>query len=74
MTLSAYRTSDPVLPTAEDATLAQASSQILASYLQNKVERYAIKVMPDNATGETVEIPEEAFRLLLEILATSRSR
>jgi excisionase family DNA binding protein len=25
--------------------------------------------MQDNATGETVEIPEEAFRLLVEILA-----
>ncbi|MFB2978883.1 helix-turn-helix domain-containing protein [Microseira sp. BLCC-F43] len=69
MKLSAYPTSDPVLPTAEDATLAQAIGQILASYLPNKVARYAIKIMQDNATGETVEIPEEALRLLVEILA-----
>ena len=69
MTLSEYRISDPVLPTAEEATLAQTSSQILATYLPNKVASYAIKVMLDNATGETVEIPEEAFRLLVEILA-----
>ena len=47
MTLSEYRISDPVLPTAEDATLAQKSSQILATYLQNKVASYPIKIMPD---------------------------
>lgn len=69
MTLSAERNSRPILPTEQDATLAQASSRVLASYVQNKEPYRTIKVMQDDNTGETVAIPAEAFRLLVDILA-----
>lgn len=69
MTLSAYRNFRPIPPTEEDATVAQASSQTLASYVQNQGAYRTIKVMQDDTTGEAVTIPAEAFRLLVEILA-----
>ncbi|WP_193197660.1 helix-turn-helix domain-containing protein [Nostoc sp. MG11] len=69
MTLSKYQTSKPAIPTEEDATLAKTSSQTLASYIQNNDTYRTIKVVQDNTTSETVTIPAEAFRLLVDILA-----
>lgn len=67
MTLSAYQNSQAIAPTQEDATLAQASSQILALYARHQSQR-AIKVMLDESTGETATIPAAAYNLLVEIL------
>lgn len=69
MAISAYRNFKPIPPTEEDATVAQASSRTLASYVQNQGAYRTIKVVQDDTTGETVAIPAEAFRLLVEILA-----
>ncbi|MHC5717683.1 MAG: helix-turn-helix domain-containing protein [Nostoc sp.] len=69
MTLSKYQASKPAIPTEEDATLAKTSSQTLASYIQNNDTYRTIKVVQDNTTSETVTIPAEAFRLLVDILA-----
>lgn len=69
MTLSRYQTSKPAIPTEEDATLAKTSSQTLASYIRNNDTYRTIKVVQDNTTSETVAIPAEAFRLLVDILA-----
>lgn len=69
MTLSAHRTNDTKAPTQEDATLAQASSRILASHLQQPRPYRTIKLMQDDTPGETVTIPTAAFDLLVEILA-----
>ncbi|MFE1748500.1 excisionase family DNA-binding protein [Coleofasciculus sp. H7-2] len=68
MTIPASQNFRPILPTEEDATQAQASSQILAS-LQNNQPYRTIKVMQDETKGETVTIPEAVFDLLVEILA-----
>lgn len=69
MTLSTARNLRPILPTQEDAALARASYQRLASYLQHKEAYLTIKIMQDDAKGEAVTIPAQAFRLLVEILA-----
>jgi excisionase family DNA binding protein len=69
MTLSKYQTSKPAIPTEEDTTLAKTSSQTLASYIRNNDTYRTIKVVQDNTTSETVAIPAEAFRLLVDILA-----
>ncbi|MEH1909187.1 helix-turn-helix domain-containing protein [Nostoc sp.] len=41
----------------------------MASYIQNNDTYRTIKVVQDNITSETVTIPAEAFRLLVDILA-----
>ncbi|MEH1854851.1 MAG: helix-turn-helix domain-containing protein [Nostoc sp.] len=69
MTLSTYQAGKPAIPTEEDATLAKTSSQTLASYIRNNDTYRTIKVVQDNTTSETVTIPAEAFRLLVDILA-----
>jgi excisionase family DNA binding protein len=69
MTLSADRTKKFIAPTAEDATLARASSRTLASYVQNKQPYCNIRIMQDDTTGESVAIPAAAFCLLVDILA-----
>lgn len=68
MKLPKYRIGDPILPTESDATWAQASSHILASYLQHQEGSCTIKLMEDETKGETVEVPAIAMQLLLEIL------
>ena len=47
----------------------QYSGICLASYLQHKEAYLTIKIMQDDAKGEAVTIPAQAFRLLVEILA-----
>lgn len=70
MTLSTDQTKGTIVPTEEDATLAQASSRTLASYVENQASTRTITFfMQDNSTGETVTIPAVAFRLLVDILA-----
>lgn len=66
MTLTAYR-SETNAPTEEEASLAQASSKILASYVQNNEVRRTIKIAGNN-TDETVVVPAAAFRLFIDIL------
>ncbi|CAD0226704.1 conserved hypothetical protein [Planktothrix agardhii] len=70
MTLTEAPNLRSVLPTEEEATLAQASSLSLARYINNKAGYgTAIKLVQDDSKNEVVVIPAEAFRLLLEILA-----
>jgi excisionase family DNA binding protein len=68
MTLSAPRSLGTIAPTEEDSALAQASSQILASYVSSDESHYTIRVLPDGTTGEAVTIPRAAFSLLVDIL------
>jgi hypothetical protein len=69
MALSTDRNLQLILPTEDDAVLAQVSYQKLVSYLQQKEANLTLKIMQDDTNGETVTIPAEAFRLLVEILA-----
>lgn len=69
MTLSAYQNFRAIPPTEQDATLAQASSRTLASYIQNQKAYRTIRLVQDEKMGETVTIPEIAFRLFIDILA-----
>ena len=69
MTLSTARNLQPVLPTEDDAALARASYQKLVSLIQHDEADLTIKVMQDDSKGETVDIPAQAFSLLVEILA-----
>lgn len=69
MALIAERNSETHTPTEEEATLAQASSRVLASYVQNKEASRTIKVMRNDNTDESVVVPAEAFRLFVDILA-----
>lgn len=69
MTLSAYQNIRPIPTTEHDATLAQVSSRTLASYIQNQKAYRTIRLVQDEKMGETVTIPEVAFRLLIDILA-----
>jgi excisionase family DNA binding protein len=69
MTLSTARNLRPILPTEEDSALARTSYQKLISLLQQEEAYLAIKFMQDDSKGDTVTIPAEAFRLLVEILA-----
>lgn len=64
----AYCINNTKAPTPEDATLAQASSQILASHLQKHQPYRTIKLIQDDVLSETVIIPTAAFDLLVEIL------
>ena len=57
-----------VTPTEEDTTLAETSSQKLASYVHNPDAAMTISVLHEGSLGETVVIPSGAFRLLVEIL------
>ncbi|MBD2179949.1 DNA-binding protein [Planktothrix sp. FACHB-1355] len=67
MKLPRYRLGDPIFPSESDANQAEASSHVLASYLENQESSCTIKLMEDE-TGKTVEIPALAMQLLLEIL------
>ncbi len=69
MTLSAYQNIRPIPTTEQDATLAQVSSRTLASYIQTQKAYRTIRLVQDEKMGETVAIPEVAFRLLIDILA-----
>ncbi|SKB15127.1 conserved hypothetical protein [Planktothrix sp. PCC 11201] len=70
MTLTETPNLRSVLPTEEEATLAQASSLSLARYIKNQDGcTRTIKLVQDDSQDEVVVIPAEAFRLLREILA-----
>lgn len=68
MKLPRYRIGDPILPTEAEAAMALASSQILASYLENREDSCTIKLMEDENNGKTIEIPAHVMQLLVEIL------
>ena len=68
MALNAHEIVGCVAPTEEDTTLAQASSQALASYIQNHQIEQTIKVMFHEGMSETITIPASAFHLLVDIL------
>ncbi len=57
------------LPTEQEAQLATESSRQLATILGKRRKNVLpIQILPDDGTGETVEIPLSAFRLLADIL------
>lgn len=66
MTLSTEKNSPTIPPTEAEANIAQASYQLLASYVQNNGKPITIQVMQEDATSETVTIPAAAFHLLVE--------
>ncbi len=65
MTLS---TDKPQLPTELEAQLSQESSRILAAYLPANSKTRQLKIVEDDGSEQTVEIPANAFHLLVEIL------
>ncbi|WP_414566380.1 MULTISPECIES: helix-turn-helix domain-containing protein [unclassified Anabaena] len=68
MALNPHQTLEFVVPTEEEATLAQASSQALASYIENLQTGHTIKVVVDEGTSKTIKIPASALHLLVDIL------
>ncbi|MFP4121878.1 helix-turn-helix domain-containing protein [Coleofasciculus sp.] len=68
MTLSTEKNSLTIPPTEAEANIAQASYQLLVSYVQNNGKPITIQVMQEDATSETVTIPAAAFHLLVETL------
>ena len=57
------------IPTVQETQLATESSRQLATILGKRPKNVLpIRVLPDGGTGETVEIPLSAFRLLADIL------
>jgi excisionase family DNA binding protein len=57
------------IPTEQETRLATESSRQLATILGKRPKKVLpIRVLPDGGTGETVEIPLSAFRLLADIL------
>ena len=73
-TLSGHQTMPPsiyqsfVTPTEEDTTLAETSSQKLASYVHAPDAAMTISILREGELEETVAIPPSAFQLLVEIL------
>jgi excisionase family DNA binding protein len=59
----------PAIPTEADAKLSQESSRILASHLQFKQQKKQLKVVEEDGSEQTVEIPAAAFNLLVDILS-----
>jgi excisionase family DNA binding protein len=59
----------PSIPTEQETQLATESSRQLATILGKRSKSVLpIRVLPDGGSGETVEIPLSAFRLLADIL------
>lgn len=61
--------SKPAIPTEEDAKLSQESSRILASHIRFKQPTQQLKVVKEDGSEQTVEIPAAAFHLLVDILS-----
>lgn len=61
--------SRPAIPTEADAKLSQESSRILASHVQFKQPAQQLKVVEEDGSEQTVEIPAAAFHLLVDILS-----
>ena len=65
---AATRVLGPVTPTERESLLAEESSRILSSYVQD-TEEQTIRVLPQGGRQEkSVTIPAVAFRLLVNIL------
>lgn len=61
--------SEPITPTAEDSLLAQESSRKFTRFLAAKRKRpLKVRIQLEEASAETVSIPESAFRMLNDIL------
>ena len=56
---------EPISPSQEDIELAETSSRILSSYIEDQ-ETQNIRIIEDD---ETITIPAVAFRLLVQILS-----
>ncbi|NER98804.1 MAG: helix-turn-helix domain-containing protein [Symploca sp. SIO1B1] len=68
MTLSmAY--SKPTIPTETDAKISEASSRILAHHLHFQQPTQSIKLVEEDGSEQTVEIPIKALHLLVDILS-----
>ncbi|MBI4851368.1 MAG: helix-turn-helix domain-containing protein [Acidobacteria bacterium] len=65
--MSAIPVREPITPTEQEMNLAEISSRVLAQYIKNKDAR-SIKIIDDSDSSEVVEIPNIAFRLLVDIL------
>ncbi len=61
--MAALSTNAPITPSADDARLAKRSSRRLAPYLDQKLE---VRIAE---TGEQIELPAAAARLLVELLS-----
>ncbi len=61
--------SKPAIPTEADAKLSEESSRILASHIRFKQSTQQLKVVEEDGSEQTVEIPAAAFHLLVDILS-----
>lgn len=59
----------PAIPTEADTKLSIESSRILASQLRSKQPSIQLKVVKENGSEQTVEIPASAYKLLVDILS-----
>lgn len=59
---------EPITPTEQEISLAEVSSRVLSQYIKNR-NAHSIKVVDELNSSEAVEIPNIAFRLLVDILA-----
>ncbi|MFB2971369.1 helix-turn-helix domain-containing protein [Aerosakkonema sp. BLCC-F183] len=59
----------PAIPTEADAKLSQESSRILASLIGLTQQKKQLKVVEEDGSEQTVEIPATAFHLLVDILS-----
>lgn len=66
------RAPETVPPTEQDTRLAETSCRALSRYLQPGKAR-TLQIVSDDNSAESIQIPDEAFRLLVEIL-TQMSR
>jgi excisionase family DNA binding protein len=66
--LSLERLGTPVEVPPEDAALARETSRTLAGYLHPGA-RLRLKVMCDDREAETIILPDQALRLLLDVLS-----
>ncbi|MDB5339113.1 MAG: Helix-turn-helix domain protein [Planctomycetaceae bacterium] len=61
--------SETITPTAEDSLLAQESSRKFTRFLAAKRKRpLKVRIQLEEASAETISIPESAFRMLNDIL------
>ncbi len=60
--------SEPIQPTENDSKLAEESSRLLSKYLKDQNSQ-PIRIISDTNTSDVISIPNNAFRLLIDILS-----
>ena len=59
----------PHIPSQAEVTLFQESSRILASHLQDSSPTQKFRILLEDGSEQTLEIPKSAYQLLIDILS-----